>query len=326
MGLKIALRVDGDHNIGMGHVHRSINLARELKNQKNKIIFLTKNFRIKKMLPKSYDFILLPKNNLKKEKEIIKKLNIDIAVIDKLEERTSIVSIFLQNCNKVFAIDYIGKNKNLIKHGINSLYQKSGILNIDSFSGFSFAIINPKFTKNKTISVKKKVKSILVLQGGADTLCFTPKIINALNLLKDDFKITVVLGSSFKCWKKLRRSQKYSTKSLRILHNVKNMPSIMAKHDIAITGGGITLLELCCVGIPSLIVCGAQFENETANLLQKKGFGINLGFGNQLPEKKIAWYTKRLLSNYNKRKKMNKIGRALIDGKGSKRVAKIITT
>ena len=58
--------------------------------------------------------------------------------------------------------------------------------------------------------------------------------------------------------------------------------------DLALTAGGITLLELACVGVPCLIICGKKFEIETANLLEKNNFGINLGFGKNLSLTKIA--------------------------------------
>ena len=86
----------------------------------------------------------------------------------------------------------------------------------------------------------------------------------------------------------------------------------------------MTSLELCHLGIPSIIICGAPFENETASLLQKKGFGINLGYKKNISKEKIFLTVKELMMNYEQRKAMNKIGQRLIDGNGAKRVSKII--
>ncbi|MDE2589870.1 MAG: hypothetical protein KGL95_09440, partial [Patescibacteria group bacterium] len=79
------------------------------------------------------------------------------------------------------------------------------------------------------------------------------------------------------------------------------------------------------LGIPSIVICGEKFELETANALQKKGFGINLGFGATVSKKKIALSTKHLLSDYALRKNMNHVGTKLIDGKGSERISEFIT-
>ena len=307
----------------MGHVYRTLNLARELKKHKHKITFLTKTLPAKRIISRQFKCVLLPRLQSKKN-QIFDKLKPDIIILDKLRESKADLKIYNKNCGKIIGIDYTGPNKNLIQHGINMLYQKSGIINNKSFSGFEFAILDRRFTKEKPIQIKKKINSIIVLQGGSDTECFTPKIINSLNLLKDNFKITVVLGPAFKCWKDLEKAIKQNKKQVKVLHNVKNMPRLMSKHDMAITGGGVTLLELCSLGIPSLVVSGAPFENETALMLQRKGFGISLGYGEKLSERKISAVTKRLLADYSKRKSMNKIGRSLIDGRGVQRIASVI--
>ena len=99
----------------------------------------------------------------------------------------------------------------------------------------------------------------------------------------------------------------------------------MLKHDLAITAGGMTLLELSKTGIPSIVVCGEKLEEETAILMEKKGFGINLGFSKNISQDNLINKTQLLIDNYSLRKKMNNIGPKLIDGKGSSRVSKLIT-
>jgi len=165
---------------------------------------------------------------------------------------------------------------------------------------------------------------LLVLQGGSDTYCFIPKIIRALSSLKDDFKITVVLGPSFKCWKRLNQVLKYNMKPIKLLRNIENMPTVMSNHDLAITAAGNTLLELASMGIPPLVICGEQFETETAKLMEKKGFGINLGYGGDISINKIASATSHLMSSYNTRKKMRRAGKKIVDGKGPSRVVNLI--
>ena len=102
------------------------------------------------------------------------------------------------------------------------------------------------------------------------------------------------------------------------------MAAIMHKTDLAISAGGITLLELCRMGIPTIVVCGETFENETATILQKQGFGINLGFGKQLSEQKILNSTNELISNYKLRVSMNKASKSIIDDLGSNRVIDLL--
>ena len=319
---KIIIKTDGDNNKGLGHVYRSLNLAKELKKNNIKVIFLTKSIILKKIIPKSFTIknISNNKNDLQKNLDIIDP---KIIIIDKLKENSNELKI-LGKKSKIIAIDYTGKNKKMIKFGINMLYQKSGIQGKNSFSGFNLTILSESIRNKNPIKISKKVKKILVIQGGSDTRCNTPKIIESLNKINEDIEIDVVVGASFQYWKKLEKSINDSIHHVKLFHNTKNIEKIMRRNDMAITGGGMTSLELCHLGIPSIIICGASFENETSSLLAKRGFGINLGYKEKISKEKIAVTSKELMMNYEQRKKMNKMGQKLIDGNGTKRVSSII--
>ena len=323
--LRIIISVNGNTKIGFGHVYRIINLVRVLKKYKNNITFLTMTPMARKILSKYSKCLLLKNNSYLQAKKIIQQLNPDVIVIDKHNESSQLLKIFHKNCKNIIAIDYTGKNKHLVKVGINILYPISGTRTKNSFSNLRYSILNKSFINTKPIMVKKKVNSIIVLQGGSDDHCFTPKIINSLNLLEEKFKVSVIIGPAFNCWSRLNQALQKNKKRLKILNSVNNMSLVMAKHDMAISGGGMTLLELCRLGVPSIVVCTSKLENETGNLLQKKGFGVNLGFDTNLSKNKIAVATKQLLLNYSKRKRMNLLGKKIIDGLGTERVALLVT-
>ncbi|WP_299290880.1 glycosyltransferase [Nitrosopumilus sp.] len=311
--------VDGNNKIGLGHVYRSTNLADQLIKNKHKVHFLTTEKISKTIISRKHKCTLLSKINNLKSISILKSFNPDLIIIDKLNEK-KINLKFFKKFAKVASIDYVGKNYELIDYGINYLYPSSKVKN--SFSGFEYVILNKKFTSK--IKIKKNVTSILVLQGGSDTYCFIPKILSALNNLDNKFKISIVLGASFQCWSKLNKILSESNKNIKILKDISNMPVIMKKHDLAITAGGNTLMELAYLGIPSIIVCGEKFENETAKLMEKKHFGKNLGFGNDVSLKQIEKSVRDLMLNYDLRLKMNYFGKRVVDGKGSKRIVTLL--
>lgn len=300
-----------------------INLATELKKNKHKVIFLTKTPILKNLLKRKFKCVVFSKYISGKTVELVKDFNPAICIIDKFQENSINIKILKKLSQSLVAIDYTGKNKRLIKNGINILYPKTGISTKTSKAEFEFTILNNSFVKLRPISIKKKTHSIIILQGGSDTPCYTPEIIQSVYSFSNELKISVVLGPSFKCWKKLKKAVK-NKKSLKIYHNVKNLASLIHKHDMAITGGGMTLLELCHLGIPCVIICGASFENETAKILAKNGYGINLGYNRRISKRRIRNAIIQLMNDYEYRKKMNKIGRTLVDNKGSKRVIKEI--
>lgn len=318
---KFLFIVDGNHKIGLGHVYRSINLSNEILKNNHEILILTKDKIAKKIISKNQPCILYSKLNDKKIKFILESFNPDLIILDKLEEKLHNIK-FLKKYSKILAIDYIGKNYELIDYGINFLYPSSKIKN--SFSGFEYSILKKEFSKGKKFTPKKSVKSIIILQGGSDTYCFIPKIILALNCINSSFKITVVTGASFECNMTLKKALLKNTKPIQILHNVSNMHDVMKNHDLAITAAGNTLLELACIGVPSVIVCGERFEIETAKIMERYHFGINLGFGKNVSIKKISHEVNNLILNYNLRLSMSSNGKKLVDGNGSKRIVSIL--
>lgn len=319
--LKILIRVDGSHKIGMGHTYRSLNLASHLKNKGHEVVFLTSNPSTKKFIPKKFHCYSL--GTFDYNKKLIDNISPNVVVIDKLSEYSQLLQLFKKHNMKVVTIDHTATNKKNIHSQINIQFPPS-VKHTNSYSGFKYSILNNYFLESKPIIIRKKVKSILVLQGGSDTRCFIPTIVEALNRVKEEFSITVVVGPMFRCWNDLRKIQKKNRKSLNILQSVKNMSQVMLKHDIAITGAGVSLTELCRVGVPPIIVCAEDFENQTASIMEKKGFGINLGFRTNPSKMEIAKVTSNLINNYSLRKKMNRLGPKIVDGRGIERVAKII--
>jgi len=320
--LQIIILADGNNKIGMGHVYRALNLSSVLKKNGHKIIFLTKEPFTKRAVSKTNECKLIQKLSNNRIQKFLKKKSPDIIIIDKLNETKKNLITFKKFC-PIIGIDYTGKHKELFDCGINILYPKSGISK-KSFSSLDYAIFNEKFKQIKKKKIRKEIRSILILQGGADTYCFTPKIIKAVYGLENNFKISVILGPSFNCWSRLNHALKKMGKPVKIYHNVKNMPFLMRKYDLAITAAGNTLLELAYLGIPSVIICAERFEIETAKLLESKGFGIHIGFGKDITSSKIRYQLMKLVKDYSLRKKMNRMGPKLIDGKGSSRILKIL--
>lgn len=320
--IRLLLYADGNHKIGMGHIYRMKNLYQFLP--KNfETYFLTDNKKIVSNIIKPNN-ILNSNNSLSFTESKISKIKPDLIIVDKLKESTKKLNMLKQNSKFLISIDYSGRNKNIFDFGIPMLYHKTTLSSIKSKNPFDYIMLKKSFLKNKKIKIKKKIKSIIIIQGGSDTHCFIPKIIDSTNLIDDIFDITVIVGSEFKCWTKLLKSVKCNKHRIKILHNISNMNTVMSKHDLAITAGGMTLMELAYLGIPSLIVCSEKFEEETAKKISKIGFGVNLGYGKNISEKQIAMTTQSLVNDYKKRKEMSLIGRNIIDGKGGFKISQIL--
>jgi spore coat polysaccharide biosynthesis predicted glycosyltransferase SpsG len=102
------------------------------------------------------------------------------------------------------------------------------------------------------------------------------------------------------------------------------MCALMQQSDMAVTAGGNTMFELACVGVPAIVLCGEEFEVETARQMEEYGAVENLGFGGIVSPDRLYERVRLLMPDKNRRTIMSRIGQKLVDGRGAERVVKLM--
>lgn len=325
----ILIRTDGDNKIGMGHIYRTISLSQELKKHGFKIHFLiSKNDILFKKLQK-HGKCHISNNNEITEIDKIKKINPDIIIIDILKKFFSFGSRYMKKiqkfCKLLITIDYVAKELQHVDIAIHSLFGPKQYTAKKTFFDLKYAMVRKDFfQKSNSFKITKQANTVLILQGGADTRCFSPKILKSFNTIKKSLKITIVLGPAFECWDELDKQLRISKHKTTVFHNVTNIKKIMLDNQVAVTAGGNTMLELLSLGVPSIVICAEKHEVEAAKLIQKKGIAINLGYNPILNEEKISDTVLTLLDNFKLRKKLTMKSRKVIDTKGIERISNLI--
>jgi spore coat polysaccharide biosynthesis predicted glycosyltransferase SpsG len=196
----------------------------------------------------------------------------------------------------------------------------------DAYCGHMFIPLRLDYQREnlKERVVSKEVHSILVTLGGSDTYGFTPKVVRALSGLTEEISITIIAGPSFQHNRELDLAIGDSRRKFNVIHNVKDMIPFLRSADLAICSAGLTLFELACLGTPVVVICAEMFEEETAQYMEKNGFGTNLGFGVKVSEHAISQAVQSLISDHERRKSMSVKGKKLIDGAGVDRIIEII--
>ena len=100
--------------------------------------------------------------------------------------------------------------------------------------------------------------------------------------------IHLVLGSAFRHEEELQGVIGKSKRRFVLERDVKNMAGLMAKMDVAITGGGKTLFELAAVGVPIVAVTEELREVETMDIVARHVLCENMGWRRQVGAKRIA--------------------------------------
>ncbi len=323
----IGIRVDMGGNIGSGHFFRCLSIAKELKKNGKTVIFLIsdeKEFRkhVKKMIP---CIVLKEKTVSKKILECKKLMNrIRLLIID-LPHYEEKYGIELKNKNIVLIND-LGKMKIFSKILINGsivkkfhkyqIKNKSSKLLIDS----KYMILREEFLKRRIESKinDRPIRNILITFGGSGENKITNKLLKLL--LKKDFHITVIVGPSNTKQNILKLIK--NNHKIKLIINPNNIAELFSKQDMIFSSTGITIYELACLGIPTVMIPINSAQNDTAKEMEKRGFGKIMSVNNINLEN-----IQKILLNfddYKFRKEMHKSGRKIVDGEGTSRIAKAI--
>tara|TARA_Y100001970_G_scaffold159011_1_gene194491 strand:+ start:6364 stop:7323 length:960 start_codon:yes stop_codon:yes gene_type:complete len=291
---KIYFRADGNNNIGMGHVIRSLALADMLKN-KFECVFVTRyiNQYIVNEIEKSCSsFIILEKkeNHFKEFLKLIQEK--DIVVLDNYFFSTNYQKKIKKIGCKLICIDDT-HDKNyvsdvVINHGPGLT---SDQFTIESYTklyiGLDYALLRKPFL-NVVQKNRNDIKKCLVCIGGVDKYNITLKIIKLLEKNKNINRIDVVIGSGFLFKDELDNYIIKCNKEVKLYSNLSSVSMLnrMQKADFGIFPASSISLEAISVGLPFLV--GYYVENQK-ELYRNLTIKYNLlGLGNFLNLNKIS--------------------------------------
>ena len=345
------IRVDSNSKIGIGHVIRCLTLAQELKNNFDKIIFLTRKNSddfTGTIMKNGFKVFLIPtskttkpsKNTyeLNSDSDIIKNLittyseNKNFLLIDHYDIASDFELSLKNTFEKIFVIDDLANRKHncdlLIDQNyyrdLNHRYKKLVPSDTITLLGPKYAIIKAEFknTDKKTIKKNTQIKKILVSFGGSDPTNECKKALDALYSIENSqFEIIVVAGiynHKFQQLKKLY--EKYP--NIKIYRHVNDLSRLMLDSDLCIGAGGTTTSERLCIGLPSIVTIVSDDQKESIEFLSDMGHVINLGLAKNVTTKTYVQTLQKLNSDliYN----MSLNNQKLVDGNGSERIKKQI--
>jgi spore coat polysaccharide biosynthesis predicted glycosyltransferase SpsG len=331
--MDILIYTYGNHEMGMGHIYRMLNLASLLKERGHNISFLMPSWAegVKKITECKWRTLEIPLDLFEGEqtyKRLLDDRIFDCIVVDALDVSKNIMKLFKENTKLLLSLDNIGDGRFLSDILINILYTcelklKKPKIEINSLD---YLILNENFKKFnlKEKIINEELRRILITQGGSDTYGVVPKIVGKLNTLSKELEYTILIGPAFKHHKELKFSVKESNLKINIMKNVKVLGELFYNMDLAISGGGMTLFELLCVGVPCITITQEYKELETIDYLDKLDLVENIGLYEDIQEENISNTINQLINNYNKRIKMSEKSKKTIDGGGCERTVDLI--
>jgi len=322
--LNICFKVVGSGTQGLGHVRRSITLAQMLDKEHNVFCCANSDDRVLNYIKDTG--INYYADNI----EALGDIEIDVLVFDQPSDDIAFLELIRSTypAAKIIALDYFNYNHrlvdvviNLFNQSINSPPRSSG--DIEYLEGVEYGIIRENFFsyREDIYSYARKQEAgerITITFGGADPGHHTLSIIRLLEHISDIEHVDVVLGPLFESVDEVHRLSANSRHKIKVYEQISHIEKIMSASTLAFSGAGTTLLELCFLGVPTVIVPQTREEAKFAKELSGRGLVI-------YPDSSLTTNDIQLLiENTALRERIGRCGFNSVDGLGKDRIIKHI--
>ena len=169
--------------------------------------------------------------------------------------------------------------------------------------------------------IADRARKVLVTFGGSDPQNLTKAVIESLSSV-GDLEVTVVVGGNNPHLPALRKTIAQSAKYVQVITNTTNMPELLASTDIAIAAAGITVWEMCLMGLPAIITDIAA--NQAPLALSLSSFGAVIHVDCRDLRRELPRTLKSMVSSAELRQRMSDKARQVVDGKGTSRVLALL--
>ena len=283
----LIIRTNISNKIGLGHLFRMKNLAKELS-KKNKVIFLLDKDEkiIRKII--NFECIFLYKKNEEfisqfddavRSKKIFNSIKADLLIID--DYRLNYIwEKFFYKSIKIVVFD----DTNIKKHKCDILVDSKweGTLTAQRYQRLlpksTIKLLGPKFSIINPVNENKKIKNsfynLLFYLGGAGDFNYYLRLIkNLCEISKSNklFIITIIVGPLSKGKNKLKMLiKKY--KNIKIIENNFNITKVLSEVDLYLGVSSSIIYELNYYKIPSILFSVSNNQKNNVNFFSDLGF------------------------------------------------------
>ena len=194
--------------------------------------------------------------------------------------------------------------------------------NCTVLAGSQFALLDPRFrqAREHLRGPNERVGRVLVSFGGTDPSGATARTLEALRVAKLGVAVDVVLGTVNDDMRPIRQLAAELDPPASVHVSVDDMASLIARADMAIGAGGVSALERCCLGVPSMILVVAENQRGNVEGLVRAGAAVSLGAASAVSPQIFGRTLRELAFDSNGRRSMSDAGRRLCDALGPERV------
>ena len=275
---KILFQADSSSVIGTGHIMRDLVLASKYKDAN--IVFAVQDLNGNinhKIVEAGYKIEILSSNDIEELDKLIKKLNIDMIVIDHYGiDETYEKQLKIKNSTlKILSFDDTYEKHHcdiLLNHNISAderRYKDLVPTACELRCGANYTLLREEFYKEKAIK-REKVYDVFIAMGGADTQNLN---IQLLELIPNYFKIAVVTTTANKNLEALKAYTE-NQESIDLHINSTQIAKLMNESKFAIVTPSVTVNEVYFMELPFLAIKTAENQEDIFKYLLNNGYKV----------------------------------------------------
>jgi spore coat polysaccharide biosynthesis predicted glycosyltransferase SpsG len=270
-----AICLESSHARGLGHLFRSLNLARELQRRGHGVTLLVNDdaASLRVLREHGHAPLVVDLRDLSGgwERTLAARHGFSVWIDDRLDTDAAHAAHVRAAGIALVTFDDRGSGAALADLHVAALAFESGqLVGKRVLRGVDYLILNPDLARYQRL--RGAPGSLLVTLGGSDTYGATVKVVG--QLVARGLDATVVVGPAFAHRQALNA---VLTDAFKLRVGVPSMAEEMSRHELAITGGGITPFEANATGLPCLVVANEDFEIPVGRELARLGGALFAG-------------------------------------------------
>jgi UDP-2,4-diacetamido-2,4,6-trideoxy-beta-L-altropyranose hydrolase len=330
--IHVFIHFEASPQIGLGHAIRCLNLAKSLKKHAKINLFIsptTKQIIAERI---DLDFQTIPFDHRGTNINFSTGYDKNVLILDNYELGEEFENQFHKKMDLIFVIDDLANRKHHCQLLLDQTagLSKSRYLNLvpkecHILTGADYALISPLFESARQKSIARRQepnftpKNLLVALGGADPDNITGQLISDLDQINFLSSIDIVIGSASLHKTTLKNDIKNRKKTFTLHHNLTSLCPLLQTTDIVIGAGGVSAIERCVLGIPSLLIEIADNQKQMIAQLEQMNAAINIGSPSQLSPSTLK-HALEQMQDRSTYQVMSQSAANVCDGKGLERV------
>jgi spore coat polysaccharide biosynthesis predicted glycosyltransferase SpsG len=328
--LKVAFRADASASQGAGHVVRSLTLARQFQKSGHEVCFFGDIENIPWLLELIHQSRILhvksPRDSL--DFSFFVANSFDLLVVDSYEVPCDDINAASNEITTLAIVDNDSR-------GIQSHFLLDHNLDATPFTsiGGSSQLIGPKFAlvRDEMIAIRRSnshrrneelTPSVLVVSGGTDPTGLAVKVSQLISDLDSEFDLSFITNQA----NVNEVAHNLPRNSGNVYSQRPDIQNLLVNADIVISAAGTSVLDLSCIGIPTIYFSVAENQNANLAIISDLEIGLTMpNSANDLELKDMLQkYIRKCAFDHETREQLFQNSQKFVDGKGAQRVVEEI--